>query len=324
MSLPVPHTPLVTPAQAQLNRLAHVETRRKEVQSSKSYLGNADAVKHFEWKQDGRARILVEKSSLKPDATPEDVVPAELTAIGVISRENNFLGVEWSGATQYTPSIASQKLTCKFGRPIGFGSVQGDFDHVLNNIAALEKKVAVPGATNSSMVSPSTTVLGEQLGKLRHVMFSPKEAPGAESEQTPLDDDCKGLEDPPADQDALDTYTMANWSAGSSPEAVEALDSIRDSHTLNIPPFYDQHYRLIAPSEGYRKKLEGSLAIIRFTLTHHIIGGDKKAKDMKNVFVADIVDIVVIYSALPRVISPRKRRIFAVHPSSPTKRKRED
>ncbi|KAK1226412.1 hypothetical protein PQX77_010623 [Marasmius sp. AFHP31] len=56
-----------------------------------------------------------------------------------------------------------------------------------------------------------------------------------------------------------------------------------------------------------------------------MIGDDKKAKaDLRNVFVADIVGIVVFYRAPPRVnsIIPRKRRIFAVHPSFPTKRRR--
>lgn len=101
-------------------------------------------------------------------------------------------------------------------------------------------------------------------------------------------------------------------------EAEYGLERIRASHEVNIPPFYDMHYMILDP-RTYRQHLDGATAVLRFTLSHHIIG---KGADLKNVFTADIVDVVIIHGGLPRVVTPKRRRVYAIHPSSPTKKQR--
>jgi hypothetical protein len=69
----------------------------------------------------------------------------------------------------------------------------------------------------------------------------------------------------------------------------------------------------------YRAKLDGALAEVRFTLTHYLIG---KKDDLSNVYTAELQEIVVIFPGKAGLVSPKKRKIFAVHPSSPSKKKK--
>ncbi|EEB87594.1 hypothetical protein MPER_15007, partial [Moniliophthora perniciosa FA553] len=179
------------------------------------------------------------------------------------------------------------------------------------NIVSLQKKAEVSGGDDTcSVVTPSKLVAGTNLVKFRHALFTKKVA-GAEDvpvKEEPIlnGGNTEAARDAVGNQKALKTYTIENWPAP-SPAVRDALDAIVDTHDISIPPFYDQHGYLICPNEGYRGRLEGSLA---------------QSKELRNVFVADIAEIHVVYSAPPRVITPRKRRIFAVHPLSPSKKRK--
>ena len=113
----------------------------------------------------------------------------------------------------------------------------------------------------------------------------------------------------------LATYTIENWPMFSM-EAANAIDNIKHTHVINIPPFYDMKFMILDP-KTYHQCLEGAVAEIHFTLTHHVIG---KGKEVKNVFTADIVDIVIIHGGPPHVVTPKRRHVYAIHPSSPTKK----
>ncbi|KAJ3991579.1 hypothetical protein F5050DRAFT_1715973 [Lentinula boryana] len=73
-------------------------------------------------------------------------------------------------------------------------------------------------------------------------------------------------------------------------------------------------------SEDTAENQAGAVAEIRFTLVHHVIG---KGNNFKNVFTADVIDVIIIHGAPPCVVTPRRARVFAIHPSSPTKRPRQ-
>jgi hypothetical protein len=191
-SLPLPpgQTQIITPEAARINRISHVKERREAIKKTGEYLGNPSAADAFIWKQVGRSRVLVHKDKSSDDGGQfviffylglwlisiriGVVQPAELSAIGHISSEGIFLNTNWEGPTEYLASIDQMRIGCKFGRPVTYGAeVQGDYDYVIANLAALEAKAAVPGTTSvTSIVSPSTTVIGEQLVKIRHILFS--------------------------------------------------------------------------------------------------------------------------------------------------------
>ncbi|KAF9040358.1 hypothetical protein BDZ89DRAFT_944764, partial [Hymenopellis radicata] len=183
------------------------------------------------------------------------------------------------------------------------------------NLKALEKDVAVAGTRDDvSVVWPGRMVMGAHLIKARHALFSLKEPECTNADDNEGDAPVEeNLRDPEADAagecpefvTALATYTLENWPV-SSPAARVALEEMKDTHVLNVPPFYDMHFRILSPSE-YRRHLEGALA---------------EKSDLKNTIVADVCDVLVIYPRPPRVVTPRKSRIFAVHPSSPTKKAR--
>jgi hypothetical protein len=121
---------------------------------------------------------------------------------------------------------------------------------------------------------------------------------------------------------ALSTYTIHNWPAP-TPAVRSALDAIALTHDLNIPPFYDQHGMLISPNEGYRTRLAGAVVQVRFTLTQYTIGGRLTTRHpVRRVFCSDVAEVHVVFPPPPRVVTPRKRRIFAVHPSSPSKKRK--
>ena len=74
---------------------------------------------------------------------------------------------------------------------------------------------------------------------------------------------------------------------------------------------------MILDLRTYCQHLAGALAMIRFTLVHQII---TKGGSQKNVFTADVEDVVIIYGAPPHVITPKCHGIYTIHPSSPTKK----
>ncbi|KAK1221729.1 hypothetical protein PQX77_015465 [Marasmius sp. AFHP31] len=147
-------------------------------------------------------------------------------------------------------------------------------------------------------------------------------------ESSSLIDMCYGEE--PKANFGLETSFPQHLARNKSKELID-MDKVDRTFTRTRP--YKETRRDVLLSYGYISNIPPHLKVRtvifllqgRFTLIDLMIGDDKKAKaDLRNVFVADMVGIVVFYRAPPRVnsIIPRKRRIFAVHPSFPTKRRR--
>ncbi|GAW01419.1 hypothetical protein LENED_003013 [Lentinula edodes] len=118
--------------------------------------------------------------------------------------------------------------------------------------------------------------------------------------------------------DALDEYDAANAGVAEALAALKAQDRL--AFKLNPLPAYGKDEQLI-PSSMYCRKLENALVEVRFTLTHWgIRAGAKDGTSAKDVYNADIVDMMVLVPPPPPIASPKKRKVSNLHPSSPTKK----
>ncbi|KAJ3731612.1 hypothetical protein DFJ43DRAFT_1155285 [Lentinula guzmanii] len=290
----VPARDPISPVQAAHNRAEKVEKRRQDLSEHHAHYLAANTA----WHVDGRSQILVKK----PMDNTVNVVPepAIISVIDRIDSDDLYVACDggYKGPTPYTKDFSGVKLSFKFGKPVGVSKVADDFELLVKRIQTLEKEVAVMGANETiSIVHHNKHFPSSSLIKLRHSLFS-KVDNQVHAESVPLEDDSED--------------TAEN-------QAAQALDALQDTHVVNVPPFYDMHFMLLNPLT-YRAHLEGAVAEIRFTLVHHVIG---KGNNLKNVFTADVVDVVIIHGAPPRIVTPRRARVFAIHPSSPTKRPRQ-
>ena len=104
-----------------------------------------------------------------------------------------------------------------------------------------------------------------------------------------------------------------NWPVSNS-AAAAALEEMRGKYYVVPIPAYDMHGELIHPS-FYRRRLEGALVALRFTLTHWSIG---KGTNGADVYSADIVNIRVLAPPKPTLVTPRKRgKVPTFDPMSP-------
>lgn len=98
---------------------------------------------------------------------------------------------------------------------------------------------------------------------------------------------------------------------------------------VNPLPAYDMHGHIIEPA-FYQRRLEGALAEVRFTLTHWPISKRDGATGGTDIYTGDIDYIRVIAPPKPTLVTPRRRKIFAVDPIgpsapiTPTKKRRYD
>jgi len=113
------------------------------------------------------------------------------------------------------------------------------------------------------------------------------------------------------------TFKIENWPT-SNLAAKQALGEIQTTHRVIPIPAYDMHGALIWPFH-YRKYLENAVVEVRFTLRHWSIAG-KSAEVPSDTYSAEIVDMLVLIPPPPTTVSPRKRKVSAYHPTSPTKR----
>ncbi|KAF9061327.1 hypothetical protein BDP27DRAFT_1429075 [Rhodocollybia butyracea] len=284
----IPLTGPISPEKAAQNRAAKIEERWAQLAKERHYLGNNTA-----WYQQGNSRILVD-NAISKDANQEDITPAIISVIGRVDSEDLYVQCDggYKNSSMFYKSIADVKLTFKFGKPLGMGTVVEDFNTLIKNLRAQEKEAAVGGADDTlSIIHSSRLSPGATLFKLRHALFCPKDISDEDTGEDP-----DHLKDTPADIEGLATYTIANWPTMSM-DAANALEGIMDTHVVNIPPFYDMRYMILEP-RSYRSFLDGATAEIRFTFTHHVIT-EKDSKRLKNVFTADVVDVVIIYGAPP-------------------------
>lgn len=120
-------------------------------------------------------------------------------------------------------------------------------------------------------------------------------------------------------------YTRA-WPT-STPEAAEALEVAAETHRVKPLPAYDLNGVLIEP-QYYTKRLDGATVILRFELTHHLIGRGKE-KPPVDTFSARVVQIRIILpppGAAPA--TPQKKKLLP-HDTyfgsfTPTKRNWDD
>lgn len=106
-----------------------------------------------------------------------------------------------------------------------------------------------------------------------------------------------------------DVITLNKWPVRSD-AAREALTEM-DGKFYVIPiPAYDMHGELIDP-DCYRRRLEGALVAVRFTLTHRSVNS-------RDIYTADVENIRVLSPPKPTLVTPRNRgRVPAFDPMSP-------
>ena len=115
------------------------------------------------------------------------------------------------------------------------------------------------------------------------------------------------------------------WPTSNS-DAAEALEKLVPSHTVNPLPAYDQHGIAIEPL-FYKSRLDGSTAIIRFSLLHHVIHS-KENEQPVDMFSARVYQIRVIRPPASIPVTPRKKKMMPTDDYfgtfTPTKRPRFD
>ena len=110
-----------------------------------------------------------------------------------------------------------------------------------------------------------------------------------------------------------DTLTIDNWPVQSE-AAIEALKDMKGRYHVVPIPAYDMHGELIHPS-FYRRRLEGALVAVHFTLTHWAIKSGTVGSD---VYTSDIVNIRVLAPPKPNLVTLRKcGKVPAFDPMSP-------
>ncbi|KAJ4500184.1 hypothetical protein C8R41DRAFT_914682 [Lentinula lateritia] len=119
-------------------------------------------------------------------------------------------------------------------------------------------------------------------------------------------------------RDALEEYDAANAGVAEALAALKAQERL--AFKLNPLPAYGEDERLI-PSSMYCRKLENALVEVRSMLTHWgIRAGAKDGTSAKDVYNADIIDMMVLVPPPPPIASPKKQKVSNLHPSSPTKK----
>ncbi|KAJ3930789.1 MAG: hypothetical protein NXY57DRAFT_280196 [Lentinula lateritia] len=165
-----------------------------------------------------------------------------------------------------------------------------DWPIAQGNLRSLQDLVAVQGVSNKGFFvsAPNST---ESIGyRFKHRLFEELDP----SVEVADEDDRKILTDWPRKNDAVAT----------------ALDKLLAQNPLKYRLYplqaYDYHCEPI-DALWYRKYLENAVVEVRFTLSHWPISG-KSNGGGANVFRANIVDILVLCTPPPVVVSPRKRK----------------
>ncbi len=116
-------------------------------------------------------------------------------------------------------------------------------------------------------------------------------------------------------------YTVKNWPVRMNKPASDALKAMQHMHLVIPIPAYDMHCALIELG-SLRKMLEGAVVQVRLVLRHWSINGKKSGEKPADTYMADLEDLLVLIPPLPTMVSPWKRKVLAMHPESPTKKRR--
>jgi hypothetical protein len=109
--------------------------------------------------------------------------------------------------------------------------------------------------------------------------------------------------------------TIAGWPVHYD-EAQEALNDMADTHRVNYIEAYGTDGALILPSM-YRKRLQGALVRIHFTLSHWYIHAKVPTKPANDAFAANISLIrVLVPPAITPMSSPKKRKYNKFDPTA--------
>ncbi|THG95597.1 hypothetical protein EW026_g6079 [Hermanssonia centrifuga] len=183
-----------------------------------------------------------------------------------------------------------------------------DFSAALKTLVALQNQMATPKCIQMGVMNG----LGNSRIKIHHALFEPCGEPSEKEEEA--------IE---LEQDDIEAHkgnipfalTIEDWPVHGE-DAKAALETMKDKYFVVPIPAYDMHGDLIHPT-FYRRRLEGALVAVCFTLTHWAIG-NKDAGTSSNVFTADIINLHVLVTPRPTVVTPRKRgRVPAFDPMSP-------
>ncbi|KAH7870858.1 uncharacterized protein C8R40DRAFT_1175084 [Lentinula edodes] len=243
-----------------------------------------------------------EKTDNVSEKAPEAAI---LSMIVQLSSANFWMSSNggWKGPTGITPDFTDVKLSAYGGMPDeSMREVQiiaDDYNTAFDQACEIQGWVAMKGAESKiGFINGASADTGTI--KIKHALFEE------------IDDHNRMNAG-----DALDDYDIANTGVANALAALKAQDPLR--FKLNPLPVYGEDERLIH-SSMYRKKLENALVEVQFTLTHWGIRSGNDGTGAKDVYNADIIDMIVLVPPPPPIASPRKRKLPALHPSSPTKK----
>ncbi|PSR82943.1 hypothetical protein PHLCEN_2v5913 [Hermanssonia centrifuga] len=149
---------------------------------------------------------------------------------------------------------------------------------------ALQNQMAMPKCIQMGVMNG----LGNSCIKIRHALFELCGEPSEKEEEAiePKQNDIEAHK-----ENILFALTIEDWPVHGE-NAKAALETMKDKYFVVPIPAYNMHGDLIHLT-FYRRRLEGALVAVRFTLTHWAIG-NKDAGTGSNVFTADIINLCVL------------------------------
>ncbi|KAJ3912170.1 hypothetical protein F5877DRAFT_85109 [Lentinula edodes] len=237
-----------------------------------------------EWVRQGHADILALKNEKAPEA-------AILSMIVQLSSANFWMSSNGGlkGPTGITPDFTDVKLSAYGGMPDESMReaqiIADDYNTAFNQACKIQCWVTMKGAESKiGFINGASADTGTI--KIKHALFEEV-------------DDHNHMNA----GDALDDYDVANTGVANALAALKAQDLLR--FKLNPLSVYSEDERLIH-SSMYQKKLENALVEVRFMLTHWGIRSSNDGTGAKDVYNANIIDMMVLVPPPPPIASPRK------------------
>ncbi|KAJ7175972.1 hypothetical protein C8R46DRAFT_1080231 [Mycena filopes] len=224
----------------------------------------------------------------KPQAGP--VEPFVFSMIVSIASDGFFATscARWNGPSAIAPTFADVKLRFTGVAPAD-GVLAADFQHsseILQQLFTLAKTSNTSGH-RGVLPAANGPYQSERGWRFTHQLFE-KVKNGEEDDSTV-----------PA------TFKIDQWPVASE-AAREAIEQMKATHRVNYLEAFDASGKLVIPT-AYEEKLRGSLAIIRFTLSHYYIRGENV-----NSFTANIDHIRILNPPTPASPSKKRRKFTDV------------
>ncbi|KAM6490330.1 hypothetical protein JOM56_014307 [Amanita muscaria] len=294
-----------------------MNARRKLLEEG-TYLGAGKTENHprVKWARMGSTDYVTFVNTDKPGASdsgeggahtsslssPMAPPPAVLTMVIQISEDNYWLtpcGM-WKEPTDMANTLADVKLSC-IGEVPKHDIFAPDFKNVVENLSTIRKAKFTKGYPKQVGI----LLPGEERIKFRHVLFQKKQKREAEKDE----------ESETASSDSKEVpveYTIPGWPSD-YPEAEDELRGMVNTHRVNYVDAYDIQGKRIKPGD-YRKRLQGALVLMRFTMTHWAFKA-KPGQLATDTFVADIVSIRMLKPAeVPKKLASQKRKFQETDP----------